>query len=559
MSYLALARKWRPKIFSEVIGQAHVVSALTNALNNQRVHHAFLFSGTRGVGKTTLARIFAKALNCESGISAEPCGQCTLCQGIDHGNLIDLIEVDAASRTKVEDTRELLDNVQYTPTQGRFKIYLIDEVHMLSTHSFNALLKTLEEPPEHVKFLLATTNPQKLPATILSRCIQFNLKSIDIAHLSTHLEGILTAEQIQFEPQALVTLAKSANGSVRDSLSLLDQVIAYCNGNITSGQTRAMLGMIDDQLINQLLDRIITNNTSDVFATIDLMSEKSADYATALDELMSLVHAVSLFQLCPESLQYKGIDTREISQFSDRVGAEELQLLYQIALLGKRDFYYAPDPRSGFEMTVMRMLAFQPRRPVVDHPSDNKPQTVKPAFGKSDPSAAPPAPGTSDAPEVSGATPVSEVSAAPPASGTGKPDLQDMGTPQGWRNFIDLSGLTDVKRGLLMNMSPISVDGQVITLALDSSRRTMFSEDRKRKIEQHFKERFSMDIRLKVEIKDLSQSSAEKRTPARHIEQQNLQEQETVRQAFIGDSNVQKLIDVFDAEVDNDSIRKIKQ
>ncbi len=384
MSYLALARKWRPKIFSEVIGQAHVVSALTNALNNQRVHHAFLFSGTRGVGKTTLARIFAKALNCESGISAEPCGQCILCQGIDHGNLIDLIEVDAASRTKVEDTRELLDNVQYTPTQGRFKIYLIDEVHMLSTHSFNALLKTLEEPPEHVKFLLATTNPQKLPATILSRCIQFNLKSIDIAHLSTHLEGILTAEQIQFEPQALVTLAKSANGSVRDSLSLLDQVIAYCNGNITSGQTRAMLGMIDDQLINQLLDRIITNNTSDVFATIDLMSEKSADYATALDELMSLVHAVSLFQLCPESLQYKGIDTREISLFSDRIGAEELQLLYQIALLGKRDFYYAPDPRSGFEMTVMRMLAFQPRKRAVNPPSDKQPQTVKPDSGEGD-------------------------------------------------------------------------------------------------------------------------------------------------------------------------------
>ena len=533
MSYLALARKWRPNIFSQVIGQAHVVSALTNALNNQRVHHAFLFSGTRGVGKTTLARIFAKALNCESGISAEPCGQCTPCQGIDRGNLIDLIEVDAASRTRVEDTRELLDNVQYTPTQGRFKIYLIDEVHMLSTHSFNALLKTLEEPPEHVKFLLATTNPQKLPATILSRCIQFNLKSVDIALLSTHLESILTAEKIQFEPQALLTLAKSANGSVRDSLSLLDQVIAYCNGNITSGQTRAMLGMIDDQLINQLLDRIITNNTSGVFTTIDQMSEKSADYATALDELMSLVHAVSLFQLCPESLQYKGIDTGEISLFSDRVDAEELQLLYQIALVGKRDFHYAPDPRSGFEMTVMRMLAFQPRKRVVNHPSGKQPQTVKPACGKSDPSAAPLAPG--------------------------KPNLQDIGTPQGWRNFIDQSGLTDVKRGLLMNMSPISVDGQVITVVLDSSRRTMFTEDRKRKIEQHFKERFSMDIRLKVDIKDLSQSAAEKETPARHIEQQRQQEENAVRQAFIGDSNVQKLIDVFDAEVDSDSIRKIKQ
>ncbi len=557
MSYLALARKWRPKTFPEVIGQAHVVSALTNALTNQRVHHAFLFSGTRGVGKTTLARIFAKALTCESGISAEPCGQCIACLGIDQGNLMDMIEVDAASRTKVEDTRELLDNVQYTPTMSRFKIYLIDEVHMLSTHSFNALLKTLEEPPGHVKFLLATTNPRKLPTTILSRCIQFNLKSVDITRLGAHLSSILTAEKIKFDPQALRILAKSANGSVRDSLSLLDQAIAYCDGNITSAQTRTMLGMIDDQLINQLFDQIIAGNADGGIKAIDRMSEKSADYATALDELMTLIHNVSLFQLSPESLQCKGIDTGEINRFSTRIDAEELQLLYQIALVGKRDFPYAPDPRSGFEMTVLRMLAFQPRKRAVNPPSGRQPQTVKPDSGKGDSSTAPPTARTVEAALC--ARPEGDSSVAPTAPETGKPDLQNAGTPQGWQNFIDQSGLTDVKRGLLMNMSPISIDGQVITVALESSRRAMFTEDRKHKIERHFKERFSMDIRLKVKLEDLSQTALENHTPAQKIEQQKLQQREAARQAFINDPNVQKMIDVFDAEVVGDSIRKIKQ
>ncbi len=555
MSYLALARKWRPKTFSEVIGQEHVVSALTNALTNQRIHHAFLFSGTRGVGKTTLARIFAKAVTCESGISAEPCGQCSACQGVDQGNLIDLIEVDAASRTKVEDTRELLDNVQYTPTISRFKIYLIDEVHMLSTHSFNALLKTLEEPPAHVKFLLATTNPKKLPTTILSRCIQFNLKSVDITRLSAHLSSILTAEKIQFEPQALLILAKSANGSVRDSLSLLDQAIAYCNGDITTTQTRTMLGMIDDQLINQLFDQIIAGDADGVFAAIGRMSEKSADYATALDELMSLVHNVSLFQISPESLQYKGIDTGEISRFSTRMDAEELQLLYQIALLGKRDFPYAPDPASGFEMTVMRMLAFQPRKRIANPPPGRQPQTAR--LDSASPAAvASPSSGTSDVSAVSRA---SATPRDPASSAAGKPDLQNIGTSQGWQNLIDQSGLTGIKRTLLMNMSPVSVDGHAVTVALESSCRALFTEDRKRNIEQHFREQFSMDMRLKVKLEDMSQATPENNTPAQKIEQQKLEEQKAARQAFINDSNVQKMIEVFDAEVVSDSIRKIKQ
>ncbi len=556
MSYLALARKWRPKTFSEVIGQEHVVSALTNALGTQRLHHAFLFSGTRGVGKTTLARIFAKAVNCESGVRAEPCGQCNACQGIDHGNLLDMIEVDAASRTRVEDTRELLDNVQYTPTISRFKIYLIDEVHMLSTHSFNALLKTLEEPPEHVKFLLATTNPRKLPTTILSRCIQFNLKSVDITQLSAHLEKILTAEKIQFEPQALLILAKSANGSVRDSLSLLDQAIAYCNGDVTATQTRTMLGMIDDQLVNQLLDQIIAGDADGVFSAIERMSERSADYATALDELMSLIHNVSLFLSSPQSLQYKGIGSGEISRFSSRIDAEELQLLYQIALVGKRDFPYAPDPASGFEMTVMRMLAFQPRKHDVNPRPERQPQTTRPDSGEGHSSAVPPAARATGADLC--ARPRGDSSAAPTASEAGKPDLQDIGTPQGWQNLIDQSGLTGVKRTLLMNMSPVCIDGHVVTVALESSCRALFTEDRKRQIQQHLKERFTMDIRLNVKLEDLSQGTLENHTPAQKIEQQKRKEREAAHQAFIDDPNVQKMIDVFDAEVVNDSIRKIK-
>ncbi len=560
MSYLALARKWRPRTFSEVIGQAHVVSALSNALTNQRIHHAFLFSGTRGVGKTTLARIFAKAVNCDSGISAEPCGQCSACQGIDQGNLMDMIEVDAASRTKVEDTRELLDNVQYTPTISRFKIYLIDEVHMLSTHSFNALLKTLEEPPAHVKFLLATTNPRKLPTTILSRCIQFNLKAVDITRLSTHLSSILEAEKIKFEPQALLILAKSANGSVRDSLSLLDQAIAYCNGDVTAAQTRTMLGMIDDQLVNQLFDRIIAGDADGVFAAIGRMSEKSADYATALDELMSLVHNVSLFQVSPASLQYKGMDTEEISRFSTRIGAEELQLLYQTALVGKRDFPYAPDPVSGFEMTVLRMLAFQPGKRDVSRPPARQPQTTRPDSTAGQASAtSPPASvaGTDPAARPKGDSPAAP--AAPTTPKIEQPDLQNIGTAQGWQNLIDQSGLNGVKRTLLMNMSPVCVDGTVVTIALESSCRALFTEDRKRQIEQHFKERFSLDIRLKVQLEDLSQTTPENNTPARKIEQQKREEQEAARQSFVNDPNVQKMIEVFDAKVVKDSIRKIKQ
>ncbi len=360
MSYQALARKWRPRNFEQVLGQSHVVQALMNALDNQRVHHAFLFTGTRGVGKTTLARILSKALNCQQGIGSTPCGECDACLGIDEGRFVDLIEVDAASRTRVDDTRELLENVQYTPTLGRYKVYLIDEVHMLSGHSFNALLKTLEEPPEHVKFLLATTDPQKLPMTILSRCIQFNLKALDTGVIAAHLQKVLTDEKINHEPAATLILAHSANGSVRDALSLLDQAIAFSNHSVDCESVRTMLGMIDDHFTQTLLHNIASGDTALALQTISSMAERSVDFHVALDEVMTALHNLALFHVSPEAVEWKGVDTSPLHELSRELDPDWIQLLFQIALVCKRDLDLAPDQRSGFEMAILRMICFSP-------------------------------------------------------------------------------------------------------------------------------------------------------------------------------------------------------
>lgn len=360
MTHQVLALKWRPRDFHEVVGQPHVVKALTNGLDNNRLHHAFLFTGTRGVGKTTLARIFAKSLNCERGVSSEPCGECSICQEVDQGNFVDLIEIDAASRTKVEDTREILDNVQYAPTRGRYKIYLIDEVHMLSNSSFNALLKTLEEPPAHVKFLLATTDPQKLPVTVLSRCLRLQLKKIDVPTIEKQLTLILKAEDVAFEPQAVTLIAQAGEGSMRDALSILDQAIAYTNSNITVAAIRDMLGLIDDQHINHLLNALATRNTNEVLAVSQRLEAFGLDYHALLEDLITAFHRLTLLQINPDMMAYDIEDRELYLALKDQFSAEDLQLFYQVALHGRRDLHLHPNAGLGFEMTLLRMLLFSP-------------------------------------------------------------------------------------------------------------------------------------------------------------------------------------------------------
>ncbi|MFA6699425.1 MAG: DNA polymerase III subunit gamma/tau [Thiomicrospira sp.] len=369
MSYTVLARKWRPKKFAELVGQTHVMQALSNALDQQRLHHAYLFTGTRGVGKTTIARIFAKALNCEQGISATPCGVCSVCQSVDQGRFVDLIEVDAASRTKVEDTREILDNVQYAPTQGRFKVYLIDEVHMLSKSSFNALLKTLEEPPEHVKFLLATTDPHKLPITVLSRCLQFNLLRLTRVQIQQHLSQILQAEGIDFEPTALALIAKGADGSARDALSLLDQAIAYCGGKLRFEPVQTMLGLVDQGQVLAILQALANDSAADIRQLLQRLSSLGVDYVALLNQLLEGLHQLSMQQVLGEVSEEGAIAQAQVIELAQTLSVERVQLLYQIGLLAQQDMKLAPDVRIGFEMALLRMLAFKPQMAALGSPS----------------------------------------------------------------------------------------------------------------------------------------------------------------------------------------------
>lgn len=360
MSYQVLARKWRPQRFSEVVGQQHVLSALENGLREGRLHHAYLFSGTRGVGKTSIARLFAKGLNCETGISADPCGQCANCKAIEEGRFIDLIEIDAASRTKVEDTRELLDNVQYKPTVGRFKVYLIDEVHMLSRHSFNALLKTLEEPPEYVKFLLATTDPQKLPITILSRCMQFHLRALEQSQIQQHLEFILTQEQIPYELSALAKLAKAAQGSIRDALSLTDQAIAVSNANITLPMVSQMLGLIDDHQPLELVQALANADSEKAMAVIQSVAEKGVDWQQLLSDTAETLHQIAMLQLLKHAHQ----EETPLHFLAKQISPEDVQFFYQVMITGKKELPFAPEQRSGVEMAILRALAFHPKNMV---------------------------------------------------------------------------------------------------------------------------------------------------------------------------------------------------
>lgn len=378
MSYLVLARKWRPKHFAEMVGQGHVLQALTNALDQSRLHHAYLFSGTRGVGKTTVARIFAKALNCEQGISSTPCGVCSACVEIDQGRFVDLIEVDAASRTGVDDTRDLLENVAYAPVRGRFKIYLIDEVHMFSKSSFNALLKTLEEPPEHVKFLLATTDPQKLPVTVLSRCLQFNLRALPLSQIQQHLVDVLQKESIHFEPAALHLIAEAANGSMRDALSLLDQAIAFTGGQLDSLQVSQILGLSDHQIIWDLIDALSQSAAERLFALVDEALDRAVEPAILLAQLIEALHQLAMAQW----VQSATAPASPVPQALKAIDPQLLQLWYQIATTGRRDMAWSPNARIGLEMTLLRMLAFEP----IHESASGSGQPIKPAsMGSSQP------------------------------------------------------------------------------------------------------------------------------------------------------------------------------
>ncbi len=415
MSYQVLARKWRPRSFREMVGQTHVLKALINALDNQRLHHAYLFTGTRGVGKTTIARIIAKCLNCETGVSSTPCGQCSVCREIDEGRFVDLIEVDAASRTKVEDTRELLDNVQYAPSRGRYKVYLIDEVHMLSSHSFNALLKTLEEPPPHVKFLLATTDPQKLPVTILSRCLQFSLKNMPPERVVEHLTHVLGVENVPFEEDALWLLGRAADGSMRDAMSLTDQAIAFGEGKVLAADVRAMLGTLDHGQVYGVLQALLEGDARALLEAVRHLAEQGPDWAGVLAEMLNVLHRVAIAQALPEAVDNGQGDRDRVLALAQALPAEDVQFYYQMGLIGRRDLPLAPDPRSGFEMVLLRMLAFRPADTGDAPRTSLKNLGISPATADSKPAAVAntAAPGVSPVPAPAPVAPAAAVAPAP--------------------------------------------------------------------------------------------------------------------------------------------------
>ncbi|MBB5192505.1 DNA polymerase-3 subunit gamma/tau [Silvimonas terrae] len=431
MTYQVLARKWRPRTFAQLVGQEHVIKALSNAFATGRLHHAWLLTGTRGVGKTTIARIMAKSLNCETGVTAEPCGVCSACTQIDAGRFVDLLEIDAASNTGIDNIREVLDNAQYAPTSGRFKVYIIDEVHMLSKSAFNAMLKTLEEPPGHVKFILATTDPQKVPITVLSRCLQFSLRQMTPQQVAGHLHNVLQAEQISFEPASLSLLGHAANGSMRDALSLLDQAIAYGSGEVREEGVRAMLGAVDQGYLFDILRALVAHDGTAMMAAADSISARGLSYESALHELAHVLHQIALAQVVPGALADDLPLRADILAMAQALPAEETQLYYQIAIHGRRDLALAPDEYAGFSMSLMRMLAFAPTTAADNLPVLNSTAAVRPAPVTAAPVAAP----TTSAPIVPApmAAPVAApVPAPPPVAAAPAPAVAAPAEPAPW-------------------------------------------------------------------------------------------------------------------------------
>ena len=550
MSYQVLARKWRPRNFSELVGQEHVQRALINALDHDRLHHAYLFTGTRGVGKTTIARIYAKSLNCETGVSSTPCGACSACREIDEGRFVDLVEVDAASRTKVEDTRELLENVQYAPTRGRYKVYLIDEVHMLSAHSFNALLKTLEEPPPHVKFLLATTDPQKLPVTILSRCLQFNLKSLTIPQITGQLDAILGKEQVEAESGAIRQLAFAAHGSMRDALSLLDQAIAYGQGTLREAEVCAMLGTIDRNVVYRLLEALAADDAAGLLGEIGQADEFAPDYATLLADMLSVLQRIAIARVLPDAIDDTFGDREAVIGLSTRLAPEDVQLCYQIGLIGRRDLSLAPDPRGGFEMVMLRMLAFRPQTPDKATAASSSPASAPADTGSVAPRKARAATPPRAAPEtavegVREAVPGPVREAVPDIAVAVDPAADD------WMALVERLDIKGMARELALNCAPQELSEHAAVLAVDPTHARLLSEARRRQIEQALGGHFGRPLSLKI----LQESEFRGETPARRQAREREARKQQAIQSIETDENVKALQDAFGATVNYDSIR----
>lgn len=512
--HLVLARKWRPRQFDQFVGQEHVVRAIVNALNQNRLHHAYLFSGTRGVGKTTLARILAKCLNCEQGVSASPCGECQACLTIDQGRFIDLIEVDAASRTKVEDTRDLLDNVQYAPTVGRYKIYLIDEVHMLSGHSFNALLKTLEEPPPHVKFLLATTDPQKLPITVLSRCLQFHLKNLSPEQIQQQLAHVLTEEQLPFESEALALLANAARGSMRDGLSLLDQAIAFGNGQVNTSDVSNMLGTIDQAQIHTIIQSLADQDAEKLLDCAAQLAEQGSSFTQVLDDLLTLLQQVAIAQQVN-----KPIRNKVINEFAQRFAADDIQLYYQIGLIGKRDLPLAPSERSGFEMVLLRMLAFAPNSIGI----------------------------TSTAPNNQGRT-NKQTPAQPTKANNSQTQTND------WAKLLNELNLQGAAKALANHCTIKQQSENTLLLQLDQSQKPLLNNNIKNRIRQAICQYFGRELEF-----DITTGEQQQESPAAKVIRKANERQHRAEQHVAKDEQIQAILSEFDGKIVPESTRPIEE
>jgi len=553
MSYLVLARKWRPKTFSEVVGQEHVLRALINGLDQDRLHHAFLFSGTRGVGKTTLSRILAKSLNCEQGVSSTPCGECQSCQEVDAGRFVDLIEVDAASRTKVDDTRELLDNVQYAPSRGRYKVYLIDEVHMLSTSSFNALLKTLEEPPPHVKFLFATTDPQKLPVTILSRCLQFNLRRIELKQISGHLASILKQEDITFEVEALTALSRAADGSMRDALSLLDQAISFGAGSVTVEHVHQMLGTIEQQQLFHILTALINQDGKTLLEQSNDLSVQGRDFNLVLNALLALLQRLATFQLVPDLEMADEECSQQLSDLSSQISPETVQLLYQIALHGKRDLPFAADPKSGFDMTLLRMLSFQPKQLTNSVSNEVHSQTVtqaKPAkpIVNAQPQSQVSSPERNSAPVQEAAPKVAE---NPATQSTTELNL----SASNWTSTITQLKLAALSRQLADNSAFIKFENSKISLSIAPELAHLATDKAKERLETALQLHLDTTISIVIEQDDVQHQASQ--TLATQQAEHRTNRQQQAAESIHSDPAVDAIKQAFNGQVIESTIKPI--